>query len=327
MIKLAGRTMRGALAAMLIAGGSVHAFADDNYPNRTITMIVPFAAGGGSDTIARLLAPRMTDRLGQTVIVENHPGGSTIVGTQRVTSSPADGHTLLIATASLTINPTLRADALPYDTFEDLRPVALLQLTPYVIVARSTLGVSSVDELIDLATERPGELTVGSAGIASGSHLALEFFQSEADINLLHVPYSGTGPAMLDLVGGRVDLQFATPAAAQPHIEAGSIVPIAVTTELRSPVFPDVPSVSEFIPDFQTATWDGLLVPSGTPDAIVNRLNEVINEVISDESITNNIEELGSIVSSLSPEEMNNFLLEELERFSGIIEQTGVQAE
>lgn len=321
------KALSAAFAAALVAGFAFQASAQDNYPDRTIRLIVPFAAGGGTDTVARVVAAGLSEVLGQAVVVENHGGGSTMIGTQMAVSAPPDGYTLLLGSTTLSINPGLRGDELPYDTYEDLQPLSLLSVMPHVILARPGLGITTLEELLEEARERPGQLTIGSPGIASGGHLAIELFQEAADIDLLHVPYSGTAPATMDLIGERIDLQFGTIISVLPHVQAGSAVALAVTTEERSDALPDVPAAGEIVPGFQATSWNSLWVPAGTPDAIVQRLNEAINEVVYSDAVVETLSTEGAMPAANTPEQLAEWLRDETERFTEVIERAGIEAE
>lgn len=324
-----------ALAVALSLLGALFApvaTADETYPDRTIRIVVPFAAGGGVDIVSRLVAAQMTEALGQSVIVENHPGGSTMIGTQVVVSAPPDGYTLLLGSTSLSSNPALRPDELPYDTLEDLRPVSLLSVQPYVILVSNAIAerleIGTLEDLLRIARERPGELTAGSPGIASGGHLAMELFGEAAGVQFTHVPYSGASASgTLDLVAGRLDVQFATILSVLSFIEAGSVVPLAVTTATRSPTLPDLPAAAELVPDYQASSWNSILVPAATPDAIVERLNAAINEAVYSDAVSEALSREGAVPSAGTVEEMQAFLLEEIERWSGVVERTGIRAE
>jgi len=247
-----------------------------SFPSRPVRMVVPYPPGGANDIVARLLAPSLTQQLGQNVIVDNRGGGNTLIGSEIVATSAPNGYTLLVVAAGHAINPVLYKK-LPYDTARDFVPVALFGDGAYVFVAHPGAGVSSSSELIALAKAKPGQVTYASSSTGNLTHLAAELFNSLAGIKMLHVPYKGGNPAMADLLGGRVNVFFSTVAVARPHLQSGKIRGLGVTTPKRTPALPNVPTIAESgLPGYAVSGWYGLVAPKGTPKEAIERLHAVI---------------------------------------------------
>ena len=262
------------LAAVAVAT-AIPAYAQ-SFPSRPVRMVVPYPPGGANDIVARLLAPSLTQQLGQNVIVDNRGGGNTLIGSQIVATSAPNGYTLLVVAAGHAINPVLYKK-LPYDTARDFMPVALFGDGAYVFVAHPGAGVSSSSELIALAKAKPGQVTYASSSTGNLTHLAAELFNSLAGIKMLHVPYKGGNPAMADLLGGRVNVFFSTVAVARPHLQSGKIRGLGVTTPKRTPALPNVPTIAESgLPGYAVSGWYGLVAPKGTPKEAIERLHAVI---------------------------------------------------
>ena len=255
-----------------LAGVSPAAIAQ-GYPARPVRFIVPFAPGGGTDIVARIIGQKLNDAWGQAVVIDNRPGAGSTVGTALAAKSPADGYTLLMSSISLAFDTIIYKD-LPYDPLRDLAPVARIATQPNLLTVHPSLAVKSVSELLAHAKARPGAINYASGGNGSGPHLATELLKMLAGINLTHVPYKGTGPALNDLLGGQVQLMIAVMAPVLPHVASGKLRGIAVTGAVRSPTAPDVPTVAESgVPDYEFNTWYGIQAPAGTPRAVVNQIN------------------------------------------------------
>ncbi len=245
------------------------------YPNRPIRLVVPYPPGGANDTVARLLAPKVSEQLGQQLVVDNRGGGNTIIGTDLVAKAAPDGYTLLIVAAGQAAIPALYPK-LPYDTARDFASVVQLGDGAYVLVAHPSAGVSTVPELIAAAKAKPGQLVYASSSIGNLTHLSAELFCAMAGVKMVHVPYKGGGPAMLDLLGGRVAMFFSTIAVARPHIQSGRIKGLGVTTARRSVALPNQPTIAEAgLPGFEVSGWYGLVAPAKTPPAVIERINTV----------------------------------------------------
>jgi len=254
-------------------------------PTRPVRLVVPYPPGGANDIVGRLLAQKMTERLGQNFVVDNRGGGNTIIGSELVANAPADGHTLLMVAAGHAINPSLYPK-LPYNTAKAFAPVALVGDGAYVLVAHPGAGVNTVGELVALAKAKPGQVTYASSSIGNLTHLAAELFASLAGAKMLHVPYKGGGPAMVDLLGGRVSIFFSTVAVARPNIQSGKIRALGVTTPKRSLALPNVPSIAEAgLPGYEVSGWYGMVVPSATPKAAIAALHAAVQYGIAQPDI------------------------------------------
>ncbi len=251
------------------------------YPAKPIRLIVPFAPGGGSDIIARVLAPHMSERLGQQMIIDNRPGAGTIIGADIAAKAPADGYTLFLGiTGTMAINPSMYRK-LPYDPVRDFAPVGLVGTGPNVLVVHPALPARSIRELIAIAQSHPGKLSYASAGTGGAPHLAGELFKSMAGIDLVHIPYKGAAPATVDLVAGQVQVMFAGMGAALPFIKAGRLRALGVAGAQRSRALPEVPAIGEYLKGFEASTWFGVFVPAGTPRTIVTRLSADLAGIVA----------------------------------------------
>ncbi len=272
MITLRNLKMFG--GALLLAA-ALPVLAQD-FPSRPVRMVVPYPPGGANDIIGRLLSPVMTQELGQNVIVDNRGGGNTLIGSGIVAAAAPNGYTLLVVAAGHAVNPALYKK-LPYDTARDFVPVSLFGDGAYVLVAHPGAGVSSSAELIALAKSKPGQVAYASSSTGNLTHLAAELFNSLAGVKMLHVPYKGGGPAMTDLLGGRVQVFFSTVAVARPHLQSGKIKGLGVTTGKRTPALPNVPTIGESgLPGYAVSGWYGLVAPKGTPKAAINKLHGAV---------------------------------------------------
>src|SRR3982075_1787793 len=265
------------IAVLALSIGALALPARAEYPERAIKMIVPFAAGGGTDVIARIIAQNLNSKWGQPVVVENQPGASGAIGTRAVMKAPPDGYTLLMAStgALMAVSGSADADG-PFDVNKVLSPIAVAAAPPYLLVASPTLPVASTADLIRYARQKPEGLTFGSSGVGAASHLSGLLFASATGIKLLHIPYKGTGPAVTDLLGGRIDMMFAPGPVVQQFVAAGQLKALGVTDLERSRFYPDIPTVSESVPGYESVGWFGLLAPLNTPPEIVKAINGVI---------------------------------------------------
>lgn len=252
-----------------------------NYPERPIRMIVPFSPGGGSDISARTMTDELGRALGTTIVVDNRPGAGSVLGADIASKSSPDGYTIFLGNISMAFNAALYKK-LPFNAIRDFTPISLATEQPNIIVVHPSISAKSFKEFVALARTQPGKLTFASAGLGSGTHLAMEMLMMSQKINLVHVPYKGTGPAVAALVGNQINTFMSTFASALPHVKSGRLVALAVTTAKRAPPLPDVPTVQESgVPGFEYATWYGILTPTGTPMPIVNKLNKTIVAVLS----------------------------------------------
>ena len=311
------------IAAGLAAAAS-GAFAQA-YPSRPVRMVVPLSAGGFADVPARIVAPRLSEALGQTVFVENKPGAGATIGTEFVARSRPDGYTLLFTGTPHAISPALYRN-LPYDPVKDFVPVALVASGPYVLVVNPQLEVKSVQELIAAAKAQPGKIDYASSGNGSAQHLVTAMFASMAGIQLNHVPYKGSGPAMQDLLSGQVKVSFAGTPNVMPHVKAGKLRALAVSTPKRSPDLPDVPTVAEAgVPGYDATLWLALLAPAGTPGEIVEKLYAETARVLRNPEVQQAIAPTGLDVSILGPAELPAFLRAEIEKWGKVARESGAQ--
>jgi tripartite-type tricarboxylate transporter receptor subunit TctC len=318
---------RKQLAMLILAAlWSVSVVAAEPYPVKPIRMIVGFAPGGGTDLTARPVAQKLSELLGQQVIVENRPGAAGNVATEQVAKSAPDGYTLLMGTiAALAINPSLYGN-LRFDPETDLAPVIQVVDATNVLALHPSVPASSVKELIALAREK--SLLAGSSGIGATGHLAIELFNLMAGVKLVHVPYKGGGPAMADLVGGQVNLIFATTASAIPHLKSGRIKGIAVTTAKRSALLPDVPTISESgLAGFDANNWYGLVVPAKTPRAIIDQLNAEVTKVLAMPDVKTTLFNQGLDPAPGTPEQFGAYIKSERAKWAKVIKESGAKPE
>jgi len=318
------RLDRCALGIMLIIALPVLA---QNYPTKPIRLVLPYPPGGGTDVIARPLAQKLTEQLGQQVIVDNRGGAGGNIGMEFVAKSPNDGYTLLFAlTAQYAVNPSLYPK-LPYDPVRDYAPISLLANAPYLLVVHQALPAKSVAELVALVKARPGQLSYSSSGNGSGAHLAGEMLRSLARVEIVHVPYKGAGPAMPDLIAGQVQLSFITYTAAGPHIKTGRLRALGVTTAKRSPTLPDLPAIGETVAGYDSAVWYGFAAPAGTPPEIVSKLNTEVLRVLAAPDFRSRITlEAVSPIGS-TPEEFGSFMKSEIVRWAKVVRDSGAKVD
>lgn len=314
-----------AVAVAMLAFGALSApQARAAFPDRPLRIVVPFTPGGGTDIIARQLAKGLTDELGQTVVVENRPGGSTIIGTENVAKSPPDGYTLLMSTFAHAVNPAIHKK-LPYDTDRAFAPVAMIGKSPNVLVVSSKSKFNSVQDILAYARANPGKLTFGSYGNGTSAHLAGELFKSLGKVDILHVPYKGSGPGINDLIGGQIDMIFSTSASVSGHVKSGQLRALAVTTEERSPAYPGVPTVAEAgEAGYFVDSWYGLFVPKGTPAAVIEQLNAAIRKASGNAEFRAALELEGLAASVGTPDALGEYVKQEETRWSKIIQDAGI---
>lgn len=311
-----------ALISALLAGT---ALADD-YPSHPIRLIVPFAAGGAADSVARIVGKRVGDALGQTVVVEDRGGGGGIIATEIVKNSAPDGYTLLLGQSGpISINPGIYPK-LSYDPEKDFAPVSMTTSYPYVLVVNPSLGVKTVAELVALAKSKPGQLNYGTAGVGASNHLATELFDSKAGIKMTHIPYRGTSLAVADLISGQVQVVFADPVSALSQVRAGTLTALAVTSKERSPVAPDLPTIAESgYPGFDAIAWHGIMAPAGTPQPIVDRLNAEILKALKDPETVKLIEQQAIQVVGNSPQAFADFIKQDIVLWKDVAHEAKVE--
>jgi tripartite-type tricarboxylate transporter receptor subunit TctC len=319
---------RTLLLAPLALSLAARAGRAETYPSRPIRFVVPWPAGGVADTVARVVADKLSERLGQRVIVENKPGAAGNIGMAQVAAAPADGYTLVLApTGNLTVNQSLFKN-LQFDTARDFLPLTLLATVPNVLVVGKSLPVKNVTELVAYAKANPGKLTFASPGAGSGAHLAGELLKAEAGIDLLHVPYSGIAPAMNDVVGERVSMMFLGISSALPQIHAGTLRPLAIAALQRSPQLPDVPLVADAgFPGFDVTSWYGIALHTGTPPEIVDRLYRETADVLKGEDVKKRFVEMGVEPGALSPAAFADLVQTENRKWGDIIHRADIKIE
>jgi len=310
-----------ALALALLALGAAPALALD-YPTRAVRVIVPYPAGGTTDIMARLVANYISEKLGQTFVVENKPGGGTNIGTQEVINAAPDGYTLLIPSPANAINATLYKQ-LPFDYLRDTVPVAGIARVPNVMEVNPEVPVKTVQEFIDYAKKNPGQLNMASSGNGSSIHLSGELFKAMTGVDMVHVPYKGSAPAITDLAGGQVQVMFDNLPSSISFIKAGRLRALGVTSAQAVPVLPGVPTVAETVPGFEASSWFGVAAPKGTPNEIVDKLNREINAAIADPKIKARIEDLGGIPFPGSAADFGKFVQAETDKWRPVVIKSG----
>ena len=318
------------LASILLGAAcalSTAALQAQTYPSRPVRFVVPFAAGGSTDIIGRTVAQKMTEAMGQSFIVDNRAGGNTIIGTDIVAKAPPDGYTLLVVPAPFTINPTL-AGKLPYDALNDFTPITLINTTPLVVVVNPGVPARSVKQLIALAKSKPGKLNYGSSGTGGSNHLAGELFKSMAGVSMVHVPYKGNSPALVDLIGGHVDVVFNGLTSALPLIKGDKIRALAVTSIKRSSVLPDLPTLDESgLKGFEATAWNGLAGPAKLPKDIVAKLASETVRIVNNPEVKERFKAEGSDPVGNTPEQFAKFLRDEVAKWAKVIKISGAKAE
>lgn len=321
---------RSALALLLLpllAAGSTLA-ATQAYPTRSIRLVVPFAAGGGTDIVARTVGLKLSEALGQPVVVDNRVGAAGTIGTDFVAKSAGDGYTLLMGSnGPMAITPSLQAK-LPYDPLRDFAPVALVTTMPFLLVVHPSLPVRSVRDLVALAKARPGQLNYASPGSGSTTHLAAELFKAMTGANIVHVPYKGVAPAATDLMSGQVQMMSGDLSTLLPHVKSGRARALAITGAKRSPLVPELPTISEAgVPGYETSGWFGILAPAGTPREVVTRLNTEIVKGLGSSDVRERLSALGGEVAGGSPEQFAAHLRQEIAKWGKLVKAIGLKAE
>jgi tripartite-type tricarboxylate transporter receptor subunit TctC len=320
-------TRRAVLAAGLTALLTAHASAQADWPNRPIRLIVPFAPGGSNDIIARVLAIKLADRLGQSVIVENKGGAGGTIGTDSVAKSPPDGTTLLFASTSITTNAA-SGKKLPYDPVKDLEPIGEVGAGPFAVVVSNELKVATLSEFFALARAKPNSINYGTAGVGGINHLGTELLAAAAKVQLVHVPYKGIGPAFNDLMAGNLQMLLPTLASVAQHIHAGTMRGLAVTGAQRSALAPELPTAAEAgLPGFQLEAWWGLLGPARLPAPVVKRLNEELNAVLTLPDVRDALAREGATPHPGTPEEFGKLIRSELTRWTELVKNAQIQVE
>jgi len=311
-------------ACLLVAFTTVAAAQD--YPTKAVRIIVPFAPGGFNDIVARIVATQLTQRMGKQFVVDNRAGAGSVVGTELAANAPKDGYTLLIASLALTINPWFHK--LSYDPIKSFTPVAILATAPNVIAVQPELPAKSVKDLIALARKQPGKLQYASAGIGSFMHMGPELFKQMAKVDILHVPFRGAGPALIDVAGGNTHMSFASLPSAMVHFRSGKLRPIAVGGTNRTPALPDVPTVAESgLPGYAASNWIGIVAPAGTPAAIVAKLHKELSAIQDSPELKKQFAHEATEVVRMSSAEYGKFIASETVKWGRVVKEGGIKAQ
>ena len=315
------------LCVLCVLCGKPHFAFSQDYPSKPIRLIVPYPPGGFNDTLARTLGQKLTEKWGKAVVVDNRPGGGTTIGTNLASKAAPDGYTLLIVSFAFAVNPALYA-SLPYDTGKDFVPIVFAASTPNLLVVNPGLAVKSVKELIALARSKPGKLNYASAGNGSSNHLSMELFKSLTGVDIIHVPYKGSAPAVTDLIGGQVDLMFDNVPNVLQQVKAGKLHALAVSSKQRSPFVKELPTVAESgVPGFDVSVWFGVVAPEGTPPPVVARLNAEINRALKLSDVVQLFHAQGVEPKGGSAAEFAAFLQVQTAKWAKVVKDSGVKAE
>ena len=316
--------MKRALLGLLIALGVAASSLAQPYPSRPVRFIAPFAAGGGSDLIARKLAQKLTEALGQPVVVDNRTGGSGVIGTEIVAKSPPDGLTIMMTTPTFTVNPSLMAK-LPYDNIRDFAPISLIATAPHLLAVHPSLPAKSVKDVVAISKARPEELTFSSGSTGGSSHLSGELFNSTARIKLTHVPYRGGGQAVLAIVTGEVSLGFVDLVSMLPHVKTGRVRAIALTSLKRSTVLPDLPTIAESgYPGFESGIWYGVVAPARTPPEVIARLNAELVKIVRTPDFLASLKTEGAEAVASTPAYFGDHIKQETARWAKVIKEAKI---
>lgn len=317
--------LRQWIASACLAMMAGTAAAQAAFPERPVRFVVPYPPGGFTDLLARTLAPRMSDTLGQPVIIENRGGGGSTIGTDNVAKSDPDGYSILLVAPDFAINESLFSK-LPYSAPQDFRAVSRAAFSPMAVVVHPSLAVNTIEELVTLAQAKPGTLNYGSGGNGTGAHLATELFKTRANINMQHIPFKGNGPAVNALLSGEVPIMFLQIAVAAPHIQAGKLKALAVPGAERSEVLPEVPTLAEsVVPGFDVRPWFGVVAPKATPDAIIQQLNQAVTAALNDEPVAQALAARGAQVAPTTPAEFDAFIAAEIPLWRAVVETSGAK--
>ncbi len=308
-----------ALAALLSPASA------QTFPERPITLIIPFAAGGSTDLVGRVVAEKMSEGLGQQVIVDNRGGAGGNLGAAAVAKAAPDGYTILMGTvATHALNPAVYTK-MPYDAVKDFAPISLLVTVPNVLVVNPSVPANTTQELIDLIKKNPGKYSYASSGNGTPLHLSGELFKTMAGVDIVHVPYKGAGPALVDVLGGQVPILFDNLPSSTEHIKSGKLKGLAVTSPKRAPVFPDLPTMAETLPGYETYTWNALFAPAGTPKDVVAKLNAEANKAVNDPAVKAKLAEFSATVVASTPEELGAHVVAELAKWAPIVKASGAK--
>ena len=318
--------LRSVMALMLLPVAAALAQAQ-TYPAKPVRMIVPFAAGGGTDIVARTMAPKLSEVFGQSFVVENRAGANANIGMDLAAKSPADGYTLSFTSSSLAINPSLYKK-LTYDPVKDFAPITLATLIPFILVTHPSVPVNTLRQLVTFAAARPRQLSYASSGAGNATHLSMALFERMAKLELVHVPYKGTGQGIIDLMGGHVQLMFGSIPSTMPQVRAGKLRLLAISSAKRSAVLPNTPTVAESgVAGYELTSWYGALAPAGTPAAIVNRLNSEMVKVLHHPEVKSRLTDEGAEPVGNSPQQFAAFILSERSKYAEVVSAARVPSE
>lgn len=324
--------MRAALALIIaLLGGMIPpagAWGADGYPTRAIRLIVPYPPGGAGDIVGRMLSARLTEAMGQQVVVDNRGGGGQVIATELSAKALPDGHTLFLASATHGINPGLRRGKLPYDTLKDFAPITLVAESPLVFIAHPALGVGNIKELIAAAKSRPGRINYASSGPGTGGHLSFEMLKHYAGIDVAHIPYKGAGPALIDLIAGEVQAMCTSPLPAMPHVKSGRLKALGMTSRTRSRAAPEIPTVAEQgVPGYESTLWYALLAPAATPPAVIKRVHAETVKIIKSSDVSGQLLAQGAEPIGNTPPELRKFISAEIKRWTEVVEKANIRAD
>src|SRR5690625_1222794 len=319
------RNLFGALVLSLGFFGLNPAHAND-FPNKAVNIVVPFSPGGATDILARLLAERMHEKLGQPFVVENKPGAGTMIASNYVNGAKPDGHTILLAASSLSIALSIYAQ-IEYDPVEDFEPIFQVASVVHILGVHPSVPVDEIHELIDYLKENPDEISYGSVGVGTSTHLEAELFKQMAEVDMLEVPYKGSAPALNDLIAGRIQLMFDAWASTGPFAKDGKVKVLAVTTKEPSPSVPGMPSISEAVPGFAAMPWLGFVAPAGTPKEAIDILYETLQEIIQEEEVQERFQSLGLDVIGNTPDEFAEFIKQDIETWGNVARTANIRIE
>jgi tripartite-type tricarboxylate transporter receptor subunit TctC len=320
------RPMHTIAAGLLIAIVSASPCAADDFPSRPIKWVVPYPAGGTTDILARLIGQWLSEHLGVQCVIENRPGAGNNIGTEAVVNAPPDGYTVLLVNPANGINASLY-QKLNFNFIRDIAPVAGLARVPNVMEVNPAVPAKTVKEFIDYAKANPGKINMASSGNGTSVHLSGELFKMMTGLNLQHVPYRGSAPALTDLISGQVQVMFDNMPSSIEQIKAGKLRALAVTTAMRSPELPDVPTVAETVPGYEASAWFGMGAPKGTPPDIINRLNKAINAALADPNIQARLRELGGTSIAGTPADFGKVIADETDKWAKVVTAVGVKVE
>lgn len=316
-----------ATACALFACSSALAQASGGYPNKPIKLVVPYPPGGPTDIVARVVAQKLSEQLGQSIIIDNRPGAGANLGAEAVARSPADGYTLMVATTAHAINPALFSK-LNYSITKDFAPISQLTAGPLVIVATPNLAANNVKELIALAKSKNGEINFASSGNGQSTHLSAELFNAMAGTKMNHIPYKGSAPALTDVMSGQADLMFDTMLSAMPFVKGGKLKAIAVTSAQRSPVAPDIPTIAESgLPGYEAIAWNGLLAPAGTPKEVVDQINAALKKVLEAPDVKQRFDAQGFAAQWGTPADFGKFVQSEVDKWAKVVKTSGAKVD